>query len=130
MAPLMTYIREELDIESMKQAARLYEGEHYFGHYIYQPNDQKKLIRKITSSLIEENHDFHGSFFPKNSYVFKVSAPGFGRYQVRYMMGMLFELGMGKIDIHQFQDTLVESSNSNSSFLAPASGLILTKTDI
>ena len=128
-APIMTFIREDLDITLMQEAVKLFIGEHYYGNYIYQPNPQKKLWREIISSEITTNTDFIGSYFPKTSYVFKVSSPGFGRYQVRNMMGSLFQIGMGQIDIETFKKSLQEGFQVENKLMAPASGLVLTHTD-
>ena len=98
-APFMTHIQENLDVDLMKEGAKLFLGEHYFKNYIYQPNPQKKLWRQVDHSDISENTELTASFFPEKSYVYKIHGPGFGRHQVRLMMGQLFELGMGKITL-------------------------------
>ena len=64
-------------------------------------------------------------FFPENSFVFRVKGTGFMRYQVRLMMGILYQLGKGDVDLEYVKDTL-ENPNSNTlKELAPASGLQL-----
>ena len=126
-APFMTHIKEQLDIELMNKGAKLYIGKHNFKNYIYQPNPRKQLERVVLSSQIEKNDIYTANFFPKNSFVYKVKGPGFGRHQVRLMMGQLFLLGMSQITLQELADSLVNTNElaHDQKMLAPASGLIL-----
>ena len=81
---------------------------------------------KIISCVIEENDILTANFFPKTSYVLKVRANGFLRYQIRLMMGVLLELGKHKKSLDYIIDSLKE--NNDRKFLrniAPGSGLQL-----
>lgn len=127
IAPLVTNIIDDLDLEKMQKAAELFIGEHNFRQYCYRGNENKIYIRKVFESKIFETNDFQGTFFPEKIYCFKVSGNGFMRNQIRLMMGTLFQLGIGKITIDQIQKTL-EKENTETrpiGFIAPASGLVL-----
>lgn len=129
-APLMVYMKTELDIELMKTAARLFEGEKDFWSYTYKPTDTTDTQSTVDSCYIEENHLFTANFFPEKSFCFRVSGQGFKRHQVRLMMGILFDLGMGKITLEEFEKTLDGSNKIHLSHIAPSSGLMLFKTEL
>lgn len=125
-APFIVNIDGELDIEVMKKGALLFKGEHFFGNYCTKPSKNKVLTREVISCLITENDILKANFFPKKSFVLKVSAEGFLRYQIRLMMGMLIELGKGNISLQDIKESLKESKNTSPlPTIAPGSGLHL-----
>ncbi len=126
-APFIAHIHESLDIELMKLGAELFVGTHNFHAYCYQPGVKTVFVREIVKSEIVVN-PFQADFAPPASFVFCVKGTGFLRHQVRIMMGTLFELGKGSIDLEQFKNTLVDSTLPIGP-VAPASGLVLHKVD-
>lgn len=125
-APFMAMINENMDIESMKIAARLFEGEHDFSFFCHKKKEGQNFIRTIDLSTIETNTELHGSFFPAKSFVFKIRAKSFLRHQVRLMMGAIFQVGMGKLSLDELKEML-RGESSKKVMTAPASGLILQK---
>ena len=125
-APFLVGVHQMLDLELMKKGAKLFEGEHYFHKYCTKPSEKTVFKRTINSCKIVENTILQANFFPKKSYVLKVKGKGFLRYQIRLMMGTLFELGKGTIDLAFIEASLKEDNDRK--FLrdiAPASGLQL-----
>ena len=125
-APFMVNVDEDLDIERMKKAANLFQGEHHFHKYCTKPTANTIFKRLINSCEIVENTEFTASFFPEKSYVFKVKGKGFLRYQIRLMMATLFEVGKGNLSLEFIKASLKEDNDRE--FLrniAPASGLQL-----
>ena len=66
-APIMTTILDALDIELMKQGAKLFEGEHYLKSYCYRPTDQGVYTREILSCELVENDIYQANYFPKKN---------------------------------------------------------------
>jgi tRNA pseudouridine38-40 synthase len=128
-APILTTILEPLDIDIMKQGARLFEGTHYLKTYCYKPTDNGEYNRTILESVILENTLYKANFFPQTSYIFKVKGKGFMRNQIRLMMGALIKLGRGEVDLNFIESSLKPESNYQIDYIAPASGLILHKID-
>ena len=129
-APFLVGIAEVLDVALMKAGAKLFEGEHYFHKYCTKPSEKTVFKRVIDSCEIVENTIIQANFFPKRSYVLKVKGKGFLRYQIRLMMGVLFELGKGNVDLEFIEESLKEENDRK--FLreiAPASGLQLYTID-
>jgi len=127
-ASLMVYMKTELDIGLMQEAAVLFEGTKDFWSYAYKPNDTTDTISTVTKCYLEPNTLFTANFFPEESFCFRVSGAGFKRHQVRLMMGMLFDLGMHKFTLDEFKETLDGSKKIHLSHVAPSSGLMLYKT--
>lgn len=124
-APLMTTILDSLDIEIMKQGAKLFVGEHNFKSYCYKPTDNGEYIREIELCELMENKEISASFFPENTYILRVRGKGFMRNQIRLMMGALISLGKGEISLEFIQESL--KNYEKLEYIAPASGLMLNK---
>ncbi|MCI2230376.1 tRNA pseudouridine(38-40) synthase TruA [Polaribacter sp. MSW13] len=125
-APFMVNVGRNLDVDLMKKAAKLFEGEHYFHKYCTKPSEHTIFKRVIDSCEIVENEILIANFFPEKSYILKVRGKGFLRYQIRLMMATLFEVGKGNLDLRFIQDSLKEDNDRK--FLrnnAPSSGLQL-----
>ena len=125
-SPFITTLPQTLDIELMQTAAKLFEGTHYLKKYCCKPTENMNFNRLITTCEIKENTLFTANFFPKKSYVLQIKGKGFMRYQIRLMMGMLFEIGKGNISLEDFKKTLSKSDDDTSlRDIAPGSGLHL-----
>lgn len=126
-APFITYIREDLDIEVMKEGAKLFRGQHNFKEYCYKPHEDVQFEREILESEISVNHVLTANFFPEKSFVYRVKAAGFMRNQIRLIMGRLFRLGKGEIDLDHIKQSLQAPAETPEYYIAPASGLMLNQ---
>lgn len=129
-APFMTILNEELDIDLMREGAKLFLGTHYFENYCYKPKPDTNFERTIVSSEIKENTFLTANFFPERSFVFEVSSAGFMRGQVRLMMGALFRLGKKEITLIDLEESLKSHRPNFIKWMVPSSGLILHKTKL
>ncbi len=130
-ASLITGKNSVLDIELMKQGAKLFEGKHNFKKYTKRATRSTVFEREVHTSQIVANNLYQANFFPKESFIYKVTGPGFMRYQIRIMMGTLFLLGSGELSIEAVKKTLTHwDDDVVLNEIAPASGLILYKTII
>lgn len=128
-APILTTILDSLDIETMKQGAKLFEGTHNFKAYCYKPSENGDFIRNISLCEIVENDIYSANFFPEKSYILQIHGKGFMRNQIRLMMGTLINLGRHEIDTTTIKESLLPDSTMVMDYIAPASGLILHKVD-
>lgn len=128
-APIMTTILDVLDIELMKQGAKLFEGENYLKSYCYKPTDKGIYTREILTCELVENTIYTANYFPKKSYILRVRGKGFMRNQIRLMMGTLLDLGKGKLSLADIRFSLLPNSIVKMDYIAPASGLILNKIE-
>ncbi len=125
-APFMYNLKDVLDIELMKKAAKLFVGKHNFRSYCHRPSEHTKLEGEITYCEIRKNDVYTANFFPKESYLLAVKGEGFKRNQIRLMMGALIDLGKGKIDFDFIEKTLDPNAEEIVlEHIVPGSGLIL-----
>ena len=124
-APIMTTFLDDLDINLMKQGAKLFEGSHYFKSYCFKPSETGVYNREISTCEVVENTFYTANYFPKKSYILKVKGKGFMRNQIRLMMGALVDLGKGKLTLDTIKLSLQQDHFIKLEYIAPASGLIL-----
>lgn len=128
-APILSTIQDDLDIDVMKKGAKLFEGTHNFKNYCYKATDNGLYKRTIETCQIEENSTFTASFFPQTTYLLRVIGEGFGRNQIRLIMGTLIRLGKHEVDLDYISHSLQPDVRSHQNYIAPASGLILNRID-
>ena len=128
-APLISSFQDPLDIELMKQGAKIFLGPHDFRRYCTKPKPGTQFQRDILVSQIEENRAFSASFFPEKSYAYRIESRGFMRNQVRLIMGQLLSLGRGEICLAEVRESLGGKAGHPLRYIAPASGLILNKIE-
>ena len=128
-APILTTILDDLDIALMKKGAKLFQGNHNFKTYCFRTTDNGIYNREITTCELIENKQFTANFFPDKTYLLRVRAKGFGRNQIRLMMGALIKLGKGEISLQYIENSLKPESKEVMDYIAPASGLILNKIE-
>ena len=128
-APFMVYIKDVLDIEIMKEGAKLFEGTHDFRQYCYQAKPETSCVRTIDLSEIKINDVLTANFFPKESFVYRVKGSGFMRHQVRLIMGTLISLGKKELSLAEIKQSLQNPEAKPLYYIAPASGLMLNKVN-
>ncbi|WP_010178511.1 tRNA pseudouridine synthase A [Aquimarina agarilytica] len=127
-APFMVNIQEELNIPLMQQAAKLFEGAHDYWSYAHRSNEKTITEGVITHCSLEINEQYKANFFPEKTYILTVKGAGFKRNQIRLMMGVLFDLGKGEIDLDFVKRTLQpQEYRIKLEHIAQASGLFLNK---
>lgn len=104
------------NFNAMMQASELLVGEHDFKNFCASGSEVQSTVRTIYSikwkKLGEELH-------------FYITGNGFLYKMVRNIMGLLIEVGKGKINIEQFKEYAFGSLNKK--FTAPAKALYLYK---
>lgn len=128
-APILTTFLDNMDIEIIKKGAAIFEGTHNFKNYCYKATDNGIYKRTIDTCEVVENTIYKASFFPDKTYLLRVRGKGFGRNQIRLMMGTLIRLGKGEIDFDYIKNSLLPGVSSHQNYIAPASGLILQSID-
>jgi len=126
-ATILTTILDHLDVGKMQKGAKLFEGTHNFKNYCYKATDKGLYMRTINTCEIIENKEYTASFFPENTHLLKVEGLGFGRHQIRLMMGTLIKLDKGEIDFDFITQSLQPDVELHQDYIAPASGLILNR---
>ena len=103
----------ELDLDMMREVAKLYLGAHDFRNFVSGERDNYDCI--IYDIDFEIKNDILSITFEGKS---------FYRYMVRNLVGAMIEVARGKIGIDYVREML-ESKEEKTTFTAPANGLYL-----
>lgn len=114
------YYPYELDVESMRQAAKLIVGTHDFTSFCSARSDVEDKVRTVYILEISED---------KDELVFRVVGNGFLYNMVRIIVGTLLEVGQGKINVNEINCLLEAKSRIYTGKTAPGHGLYLWKVD-
>jgi tRNA pseudouridine38-40 synthase len=126
MSPFWSrYARHEarsLDVEKMREAARLFVGEHDWTAFSSAQTETELRRRTIKELEIEDHYDERGRGRLLEIYA---SADGFLRYMVRSIAGTLLAVGLGEIDKGIIARAIETGERSLVGATAPAHGLTL-----
>ena len=111
------HIRQKLDLESMKRAARSLLGEHDFSSFRSVGTPTRTSVRRIIRAEWKRGRD---GFIR-----FEIEASGFLKQMVRAIVGTLIEVGRGKISIEEFRRIVDSKDRKMAGPTAPAHGLFL-----
>lgn len=115
-----TPLEERPDLECMRQAAAVLEGEHDFRNFCVNPRMKKSTVRLVDRIEIEREGGylrfiFHGTGFLQN--------------MVRIIVGTLLEVGYGRMSVEQVAEVLANPERQKAGPTAPAQGLCLVGVD-
>jgi len=114
LADLVTYI-DTIDKMKIREAIKLFEGEHDFGFFKKSGSDTNNFVREIYKTRVYNYRGYTVLYFEAN---------GFLRSQIRLMVGFLLEVSSGKYS----KEDLLEQLNGKTNFKlkpAPHEGLYL-----
>ena len=115
---LVWWIKDRLDAEAMRRAAKLFVGRHDFASFCENPEGQESTLVVVESCEIQETPaEIH----------FRITASHFLWKMVRRLVGTLVEVGRGRLDDAGVAKLLAERSTVPAKWTAPPSGLFLEK---
>lgn len=109
------HVRQSLDIDAMRTAARILEGKHDFAAF-KSAGDDTTTVRHLRKLELDKKDDLIRLDF---------EADGFLKHMVRNMTGALVEVGLGRMTHENVRTFLVSRSRLNAPRKAPARGLTL-----
>lgn len=115
-----TRLEEVPDLERMRQAARILEGEHDFRNFCVNPRMKKSTVRSVDRIEIERQ----GGYL-----LFTFHGTGFLQNMVRIMVGTLLEAGCKRLEPEQIIEALEAKERRKAGPTAPAQGLCLLDVD-
>ena len=108
----------KLNLEDMQEALKYIEGEHDFSSFRSAGGNDTSPIREIyEASCTKEN----------NVYTFKFWGSGFLYHMVRNIMGLMINIGLGRVDKHEVPKIIEAKNRALAGKMAPANGLYLQK---
>ncbi len=115
---MVWWVKDELDIEKMKQVASLFTGMKDFKNFAEKSDEDKSTLVEISKIEIAESGDL---------ILIRVSGSHFLWKQVRRMVGVMVEAGRGKLSIGEIEAIFTRPSEIVAKLTAPPSGLYLEK---
>ena len=113
-----------IDLERMRECARLFIGEHDWTAFSAAQSDAESRVRTIKDLVITSGWDERGLC---DLIEFTVTANGFLRYMVRSIVGTLLAAGRGEIEVDTIQRAIKEGDRNLVGATAPACGLTLLR---
>jgi tRNA pseudouridine38-40 synthase len=113
-----------LELERMREAARVFLGEHDWTAFSAAQTDAQTRVRSVTELEIDAVWDERGQ---GQLFEIKVSANGFLRYMVRSSAGALLAAGRGEMSREMISHALETGERSKQIVTAPACGLTLLR---
>ena len=112
-------LNKRLDIPEMERALRYLEGTHNFKSFTKYDEEKDDYVRTIIQATLERD--------PKNVNRITISllGNGFLRYMVRNIVGLLIDVGTGKIKSEDVIRILAKEDRKSAGICAPSCGLYL-----
>lgn len=111
------HYEENIEIDTLKNASKLFLGKHDFSLFCKQGSEPKSTIREIYKIDIYSHKSFIIIRFQANAYL---------RSQIRMMVDFLLKISKKELSIRQLEEQL-NNKYHHSKTLAPAQGLYLSK---
>lgn len=110
----------QLNIDSMNKACEIIKGHSNF-----------ESFSKVHTDVLNFNCKVIEAFWilKDDKLIFTIKANRFLRNMVRAIVGTLIEVGLGKIDLNEFDAIVTSKNRSNAGVSVPAKGLFLTKIE-
>ncbi|OUR99809.1 tRNA pseudouridine(38-40) synthase TruA [Halobacteriovorax marinus] len=124
-----TNIPEKLNIEKMKEATKSFIGVHDFTNFSYKPSKNAEKVREIFKCEIVESQDYIKGEDREDCYALVIEGSGFLKQMVRIIMGTLFNIGHGKVEIEDIEVSYDSSVFHKTGFITPGAGLYLNHID-
>jgi tRNA pseudouridine38-40 synthase len=116
--PFVWWVREDLDVERMREAARLLVGYHDFRSFSDDDPEQKSTAVLVEALDIYEDGDLLLIHIEGSHFIWKM---------VRRIVGVLVEVGRGAMTLDATAALLTQPSDVPARLTAPASGLFLER---
>lgn len=113
-------VPKKLNIEAMKNACSLLEGEHDFSPFTNNEGGLKNTIRSAHRVEVSRRGNF---------ILFEMEAKAFLPQQVRRTAGLLIEVGTGEKDLAEFREIAFSGEIGKARKVVPPHGLCLTKVN-
>lgn len=112
----------DLNLEKMKEACAMLIGEHNFMSFCTPGPKPARPFRNILNCSIEKTNFLT---LENDIYFLKIQGTGFLRYMVRFLMGAIWDIGLGKLSIEDFELSLKSGEKHGLRTKAPSKGLNL-----
>lgn len=116
----VTQYYKELDVDAIKEASKLFIGKHNFQNFTSKDEDEDNFVRDIYSIEIKEEDKIVSFVFEGN---------GFMRYMIRFIVGTLLQVGLGKLSKDEVKAMIDSKERNITSYKAEPQGLYLLRVN-
>jgi len=114
------HITPSLDIDTMKQACKAFEGTHDFTAFCASGSKTVTKVRTVYRNLIEAQGDIIKIYITGNGFLYNM---------VRIIAGTLIEVGLGRISAIDVSEIIKSRDRAKAGKTAPAKGLTLVSVE-
>jgi tRNA pseudouridine38-40 synthase len=114
------YIRHQLDVKSMNEAAALLRGKQDFESFAKHHSDVNNFYCDVYEAFWVETEE---------QYIFQISANRFLRNMVRAIVGTLLDVGQGKMTPEELRTVISRKNRAFAGSSVPGKGLFLWEID-
>lgn len=124
-------IDRPLDLESMQCVTQLIIGEHDFASFRSTGSKEGSAVRIIYNATwsVSEYPDINFTNCIAKSYDFEIHGNGFLYHMVRNLVGVIVQVGMGRMAIAEFQQLFADRRRTSKCVIAPPQGLYLNRVE-
>ncbi|MCB9847833.1 MAG: tRNA pseudouridine(38-40) synthase TruA [Phycisphaeraceae bacterium] len=115
------HVRETLDVDAMREAARVFVGEHDFAAFAKAGHGRETTVRRVFGCEIASSGDA--------GVAIDVSGSGFLHNMVRIIAGTLVEVGRGRLGAEDIEAALTTGDRRRAGPTLPPTGLCLEWID-
>jgi tRNA pseudouridine38-40 synthase len=115
---LVWWIRQPLDLKAMEEATRDLVGRHDFSSYSDRVEELREPRVRVSTATLRKS-DF--------LITFTIEADHFLPRMVRRIVGVLVQIGQGRLPVEAVKRFITEQVNDPAQWTAPSSGLLLEK---
>jgi tRNA pseudouridine38-40 synthase len=112
------WVKEDLDVESMRHAAAAFVGLHDFRSFSDDDPEETSTRVEVETLALHEDGDLLLVHIEGSHFIWKM---------VRRLVGVLVEVGRGRLSVENAAKLLTEQSELPAQLTAPASGLFLER---
>lgn len=112
------HVNKNLNLETMQKALKYIEGEHDFSSFRSVGGNDTSSIREIYEASCKQEG---------NIFIFKFWGSGFLYHMVRNIMGLIVNIGLGRVDKDEVAKIMEAKNRALAGKMAPANGLYLYK---
>lgn len=130
----MWQLGHNLDLATMQAAADLIIGEHDFASFRStggKPGSAVRSVYRANWRVQELDSSFASLNLAENYrvYEFDIHGNGFLYHMVRNLVGIMVQVGVGKMNLDEFQQLFMGKKRTSKCVLAPAQGLYMRKVE-
>lgn len=125
----VTYLGKELNLEKLREACVIFQGEHDFVGFSTKGTPVKTTVRKIKSCSVSEITLSYGAGLSEQVYLFEIKGSGFLKQMVRLIVSAVWSYAEGKISKGDIENQFTHPDASKLAPTAPPNGLYLHHVD-